>query len=181
MSKVKVATAWLGVCSGCHMSLLDLDEKIIDLLQKIDIVYSPIVDIKEIPPVDLGIITGAITNEDNLEIAKEMREKAKLILVIGDCGVTGGVCSMRNAFGLKETMEYAYNKIPSNANDTLPNHPDIPKLLENVIPVNQAIKVDLHLPGCPPKPEQIAWILGKILEGKIPEEIPSDILRYGRG
>ena len=109
MAKVRVATAWLGGCSGCHMSFLDLDEKLIDLAALIEIVWGPLVDPKEYPKdVDVALIEGAVILEENRELLHEIRKNSKLVLALGDCAITGNVPGMRNQFGRESVLEYAY-------------------------------------------------------------------------
>src|SRR5512133_1893237 len=99
MSKKKLATVWLDGCSGCHMSFLDMDERLIELAGKIELVYSPLVDVKEFPKdVDVTIVEGAVaTNEDEAKI-KKIRRRTKFLLALGDCGITGNVPAMRNGY-----------------------------------------------------------------------------------
>ncbi len=176
--KVKVATAWLCGCAGCHMSFLDLDEKLVDLFKKIDIVYSPVVDIKEIPEVDVAIIEGGICNEENLEILKEMREKAKILVALGDCAVFGGIPAMRNFFDKEEVLQRGYIETESTVNESgeIP-HEEVPELLPKVSGLNNYVKVDVYIPGCPPDPQQIEYALSELLEGRIPV-IPTNIMSY---
>src|ERR1700692_3426288 len=97
MERLRVATVWLGGCSGCHMSFLDLDEFLIELAGKIDLVYSTIIDVKEYPEnVDVCLIEGAVCNEDNLELLHEIRERTKILVAFGDCALTGNVPAIRN-------------------------------------------------------------------------------------
>jgi NAD-reducing hydrogenase small subunit len=178
--KVKVATAWLGGCSGCHMSFVDLDETLIDIAPKIDLVYSPIVDTKEFPKgVDVTLIEGAICNSHNLHLAKQIRERSKFVIAFGDCAVNGNVPAMRNPLpkSVEVVLDRAYME-----NATLQQQiPDgggvLPQLLTKVLPVHEVIKVDFFLPGCPPAAGLIAFVLTELLEGRTPDL--SDKLKYG--
>lgn len=178
MTKPKVATVWLEACAGCHMSFLDIDERIVDLLDKVDIVYSPIVDPKEIPQVDVGVIEGALGNEEELHLAKVMRENCKILIAWGDCAVFGGINCMRNFMSVDEVLKEGYVNTPSTVNPkgVIPGQ-DLPALLPKAIPVDYAVKVDVHVPGCPPDADTILYVFSEILEGRMPK-VPVDMMRY---
>ena len=177
MTKVKVATAWLDCCSGCHMSLLDLDEAIIGLLDAIEITASPITDIKEFPEVDVGIIEGAIGNIHDEEVAKDLRAKCKILMVWGDCACFGGICAMRNLFSKEDVLQRYYHTESTKNNGTIPSSEDLPALLDQVKPVSEVVKVDCYVPGCPPSPKAIHYAVAELLEGRIPV-LPGDIMRF---
>lgn len=175
MAKVKVATAWLDCCSGCHMSLLDLDEAIVDLVRVIEFTASPITDIKEFPPVDVGIIEGAVSNEHDEEVAKDLRANCRILMVLGDCACFGGIASMRNLFSTEEVLDRYYHT-ESTVGDKIPCSEDLPPLTK-VRPVNQVVKVDCYVPGCPPSAKAIHYALAELLEGRIPI-VPAEIMRF---
>jgi NAD-reducing hydrogenase small subunit len=168
-AKVKVATIWLSGCSGCHMSFLDQDERLIDLAQKIQIVFSPIADIKEFPEnVDVTLIEGAIANEEQLAMLKNARSKSKVLISLGDCAVTGNVTALRNAWRHSDQLiiERAY----LNNYDLNPQKPDqVPKLLVKARPLHEAVKVDFYIPGCPPSADLINYVLTELLAGRTPK------------
>jgi NAD-reducing hydrogenase small subunit len=171
MERLKIATTWLGGCSGCHMSFLDLDEWLIDLAARADIVYSPILDVKEFPDgVDIALVEGAIANEDHVEQIKRVRERSKLVVSFGDCAVTGNVTSMRNPLGSAEpVLRRSYVEL-GTINPSLPNEPDIlPPLLDRVRPVHAVVSVDFYLPGCPPPASRIRAVLEALLDGRQPQ------------
>jgi len=105
VNKLRLATVWLGGCSGCHMSFLDLDEWLFELAHRVDLVYSPLADVKEYPDrVDVALVEGAVANEDNLHLIRQVRERTRLVIAFGDCAVTGNVTALRNALGNPETL-----------------------------------------------------------------------------
>lgn len=163
--KIRLATVWLGGCSGCHMSFLDLDEKLIDLADKIELVYSPIADVKEFPAdVDVTLVEGAVANMDNLELAQQIRARSRLVVSFGDCAVTGNVPTLRNKLGVDDLLTAVYHEGPGR-------HPTggetvMPKLLPKVLPLHQVIKVDAFLPGCPPDADRIWAAVSALLAGE---------------
>jgi NAD-reducing hydrogenase small subunit len=182
MERLKVATVWLGGCSGCHMSFLDLDEFLIELAGKIDLVYSPIMDVKEYPKnVDVCLIEGAVCNEDNLEILHQIRARTKVLVAFGDCAVTGNVPAMRNQLGLKNdenVLQRAY--IDSVQDNPLVPQADgiVPALLKRVTPVHEAVYVEYFLPGCPPPADSIKALMVQVLGGQTPK-LEGTQLKFG--
>jgi NAD-reducing hydrogenase small subunit len=177
--KVRLATAWLGGCSGCHMSFLDLDERLIDLQPRVDLVYSPIMDTKEYPEgVDVCLVEGAVANEDNLHLIRIIRARTKCVVSFGDCAVSGNVTAMRNPFGSpKAVLERAYLEGVTIGPQVPSERPVVPRLLEAVLPVHHVVKVDVFLPGCPPPAGLIHFVLVELLEGRTPDL--SGKLKYG--
>jgi NAD-reducing hydrogenase small subunit len=174
--RITVATAWLDGCSGCHMSFLDMDERLVDLAQKIDVVYSPLVDAKELPEqVDVGILEGSISSESDLHHAQEFRKHCKLLISLGDCAVNGNVPAMRNPFKLADVMDRAYRE---NV-DFQPQMPTVgvPVLFQQVRPIHGCVKVDVFVPGCPPHADAIFYVLNELIEGRTPD--PSRVTRFG--
>ena len=171
MAKVKVATDWLDTCSGCHMAFLDIDERIVELLNHVEITSSPITDLKHPPKegVTVGILTGAVSNDHQLEVAELMRERSQILIAMGDCAVFGGICTMRNFFDTEEVLRMGY--IESESTDSegfIPRSPELAKLFDRVMAVNEAVKVDVHIPGCPPPADAIWFALTELLAGRIP-------------
>ena len=161
MRKTRLATVWLDGCSGCHMSLLDIDEAIVPLAGKVDLVYGPLVDAQEFPKaVDVTVVEGAVSSQDDLEKIRLIRSRSKLVVALGDCAVTSNVPAMRNNIPVKKLLESIYTVIPTDG---------VPPLLRHAVPVHAAIKVDLHVPGCPPPAKAIAYVLGELLEGRMPD------------
>ncbi len=156
MDRLRVATVWLGGCSGCHMSFLDLDEFLIELAGKLDLVFSPFLNVKEYPEnVDLCLVEGAVCNQDNLEMIHKVRRRTRIVVSFGDCAVTGNVSAIRNELGpgnAQSVLACAYI-VGAQSNPGVPKEPGIvPPLLERVQPVHEAVYVDYFLPGCPLPP-----------------------------
>ncbi|MFB2876437.1 oxidoreductase [Floridanema aerugineum] len=182
MDKIRFATVWLAGCSGCHMSFLDLDEWLIDLAEKVDVVYSPVgSDIKEYPEnVDVCFVEGAIANEENLELILKVRERTKFLVSFGDCAVTANVPAMRNMIkGTDPVLRRCYLEL-GDITPQLPNFPGIvPELLDKVRPVHEVIKVDMFLPGCPPSAPRIQAALEPLLRGEQPVMEGREMLKFG--
>jgi len=168
MSKKKLATVWLDGCSGCHMSFLDMDERLIELAGKVDLVYSPLVDAKEFPSdVDITLVEGAVSSEEDLHKVRLIRGRTKVLVSLGDCAVTANVPAMRNPFTVESVYDRAYRE-----NATLePQTPTdvIPRLLRYARPVHDVVSVDVYIPGCPPSADVIYYALTELLEGRTPE------------
>ena len=167
--KVKVATAWLGGCSGCHMSFLDLDERLVELVKLVDITASPITDVKEIPKVDVGIIEGAVCNEENEHVLRTMRAQCKVLIALGDCAITGNIPALRNQFQLKDCLVRAYEQTESTKISCIPNDPIVPVLNAKARPLQEVVKVDFSIPGCPPDADTIWYALTELLAGRTPQ------------
>ncbi len=177
--KPRVATAWLGGCSGCHMSFLDLDERLIELADKIELVYSPIADIKDFPKnVDVTLVEGAIANSENEELAHIIRKNSRIIVAFGDCATTGNVTAMRNPIPFDDVLQRSYIDF-AEKNPRIPDeYTTIAQLMKTAKPLHEIIKVDAWLHGCPPTADQIWFVITELLNGKIPE-LPPAYLRYG--
>ena len=167
--KFIVATTSLAGCFGCHMSLLDIDTELLDVLEIVEFNKSPLTDIKEFSKrCDVGLIEGGCANSENVEVLKEFRKKCDILIGFGECAIMGGIPAMRNFVPLKECLEEAYvhgvtSEIGANV---IPNHEDIPKLLNNVYPCNEVVKIDYFIPGCPPNANHIWKVVKSILLGK---------------
>ncbi len=182
MTKIRFATVWLAGCSGCHMSFLDLDEWLIDLAQKVDVVFSPVgSDLKEYPDnVDVCLVEGAIANEENLALALELRQKTKLVISFGDCAVTANVPGMRNMLkGADPVLRRAYLEL-GDVTPQLPHEPGIvPPLLDKVVPLHEVIPVDIFMPGCPPDAQRIRATLEPLLNGEHPLMEGRAMIKFG--
>ncbi|NOX54594.1 MAG: F420-nonreducing hydrogenase [Planctomycetes bacterium] len=169
MAEVSIATATLQSCMGCHISLLDLDEEILDLLAVAEIKCTPLADVKRPPKVDVALVEGAVANQNNEEVLREFREQAKVLVAFGTCACFGGIPGMRNLYHRSEVLNRAYVETESTVDGRWPDGPDIPRLLQNVKPLSDVVKVDFIIPGCPPVPSMIKDVLIALAEGREPE------------
>lgn len=175
--KPTLATVWLDGCSGCHMSFLDIDERLIEIANLVDLVYSPLVDAKRFPDsVDITLVEGSVSTDEDREKIMMIREKTRILVALGDCAVTGNVPAMRNPFGVGATMQRAFIE-NTTVNPLLPDQ-QLPVLQERVCPVHEVVHVDVHVPGCPPPADAIFHILNELLADRTPD--PSKVTRFGK-
>lgn len=166
--KLKVATCSLGGCFGCHMSFLDMDEAIVSVIDHIEFDRSPLTDIKEISQCDIGLVEGGLCNEENVEVVKAFRSHCNILVAVGACAINGGVPSLRNHYSVQECLEESYLHGVGAANQLIPNDPELPALLEKVIPIQEVVTVDWVLPGCPPPAEAFLEIINALIENREP-------------
>lgn len=182
MDKVKLATVWLGGCSGCHMSFLDLDELLFDLADRAEVVYSPVgCDLKNYPEgVDVVLVEGAVANEENLELIHKVRERSKVLVSFGDCAVTANVPGMRNMLkGADPVLKRCYLEL-GDVTPQLPKEEGIvPQLLDRVLPVHEVVPVDIFLPGCPPDADRIWAAVEPMLKGEKPRMEGRSMIKFG--
>jgi NAD-reducing hydrogenase small subunit len=180
VDRLKLATVWLGGCSGCHMSFLDLDLFLIDLTERADIVYTPIMDIKKYPEgVDAVLVEGAIANEEHLAMIHMVRRNTRVLISFGDCAVTGNVTALRNPLGSAELVLRRSYVEQADFQPQIPFEPGIiPMLLDRVTPVHAVVKVDFYLPGCPPPAARIRAVLEQLLAGG-PAHLEGREIKFG--
>lgn len=180
MARLRLATVWLGGCSGCHMSFLDLDEFLFDVAAAVEVVYSPLVDTKEYPPnVDLCLVEGGVANEENLAMVQRVRKNTRALVSFGDCAITGNVTAMRNPLGAPDiVLERAYIQNAAVGPQIPRDHRVLPALLPQVLPVHAVVPVEFFLPGCPPPADRIRSLVADLLAGKTPNPAPAD-LKFG--
>ncbi|HUB78715.1 MAG TPA: hypothetical protein VMB03_07975 [Bryobacteraceae bacterium] len=170
MSKVKLATIWLDGCSGCHMSLLDLDELILAVAQKADLVYGPLVDAQEFPEgVDVTLVEGAVSSQEDLARLRTVRARSRIVVALGDCATSGNVPAMRNVVPVQKILDRVYIK-GADVSPVIPSA-GVPALLPQARPPREFVQIDLHLPGCPPPPKAILAVLAELLEGRAPKPL----------
>jgi NAD-reducing hydrogenase small subunit len=181
MSKPVIATASLAGCFGCHMSILDIDERILQLVDLVEFNKSPIDDIKAFSkPVDIGLIEGGCCNSENVEVLRSFRTNCKILISLGECAIMGGLPAMRNGIPIRECLEEAYFHTPTiDPSDPkiMPNDEDLPIILDKVYPNHEIVPVDYHLPGCPPSADLIWTALVALLEGK-PLDLSYDLIKF---
>lgn len=180
MSKVKIATDWLAGCAGCHMSVLDIDERIVALLEAVEFTSSPVTDLKHPPKegVTVGILEGAICNSHNIDVAKQMRERCQILIAIGDCATFGGLPAQRNLCGTQEALQRAYFDTETVVDGLIPDSPELGKPLDMVTGIGEVVKVDLFIPGCPPSADALFYALSELLAGRVPIVLPPQYFKY---
>jgi NAD-reducing hydrogenase small subunit len=180
MDRLKLATVWLGGCSGCHMSFLDLDEFLIDLAEHADVVYTPLMDVKTYPEgVDVVLVEGAIANAEHLEMIHRVRRNTRVLISFGDCAVTGNVTALRNPLGSAEHVLRRSYVEQTDLQPQIPCEPGIvPVLLDRVAPVHAVVEVDFYLPGCPPPAARIRAVLEQLLAGG-PAHLEGREIKFG--
>ncbi|MFA6922976.1 MAG: hypothetical protein WC223_01865 [Bacteroidales bacterium] len=182
MSKAVVATASLAGCFGCHMSILDIDERILKLIELVEFNKSPVDDIKEFTKMcDVGIIEGGCCNSENIENLKNFRKHCKILISLGECAIMGGLPALRNGIPVKECIVEAYLEGPTvetgNPEKILPNDEELPMILNKVYPCHEIVKIDYFLPGCPPRADLIWNALEALLTGK-EMNIPYEVFKF---
>ncbi|MDD5249917.1 MAG: NADP oxidoreductase [Rhodocyclaceae bacterium] len=166
--KIRIATTSLAGCFGCHMSFLDIDERILPLLDLVEFDRSPLTDIKHCGPCDVGIIEGGVCNAENVHVLREFRKHCKILVAIGACAVNGGLPAQRNHLDLRDILEEVYQTDPGVGHGGIPNDPELPLPLDQVHPIHEVVKIDYFLPGCPPPGDAIWKFLTDLIAGRTP-------------
>jgi len=181
MSKPVIATTSLAGCFGCHMSLLDIDERILTLIELVEFHKSPVNDIKTFTKqCDIGLIEGGCCNSENVHVLRDFRKHCDILVSVGECAIMGGLPAMRNGIPIKECLREAYLTGPSTTANTghiIPNDPELPHLLDMVYPCQEIVKIDYYLPGCPPRADLIWETLVSLIKGK-PAELPYEVIKF---
>lgn len=166
--KPRLATVWLGGCSGCHMSFLDLDERLIELAGRVEFCATPLTDHKDFPEADITLVEGAVANEEHLAYIRKIRERTKILVSLGDCAVTGNVTALRNMYGVEDVLNRAYRETAAVVVGVPGGNGIVPRLLARVRPLHEVVKVDYFIPGCPPSADVIHSYLMALLEDRQP-------------
>ncbi len=167
-NKPRLATVWLGGCSGCHMSFFDLDERLIELAGRVQFCATPLTDYKEFLEADITLVEGAVANEEHLEQIRNIRERTKILVSLGDCAVTGNVTALRNMYGVDEVLNRAYRETAAVVIGIPSGNSVVPRLLARVRPVHEVVDVDYFIPGCPPSADVIYDCIVALLDGRRP-------------
>lgn len=178
MAKLRVATTSLAGCFGCHMSLLDIDERFLQLVELVEFNRSPLTDIKHCDPCDIGLIEGGVCNAENVHVLREFRKNCKVLVALGACAVNGGLPAQRNHLDLHTILEEVYHTAPGlAAGSQIPDDPELPLLLNKVHPIHEVVKIDYFLPGCPPSGDAIWKFLTDLIAGRTPH-LGHELMHY---
>lgn len=175
--KIIVATTSLAGCFGCHMSFLDIDERLLELVDVVEFNRSPITDIKRCTDCDIGLIEGGVCNAENVHVLREFRNHCKTLVAVGACAINGGLPALRNFIPVQECLQEAYLDGIGVENPHIPNDPELPLLLDKVHPIHEVVKVDYFLPGCPPSADVLWKFLTDLLAGQEPS-LPYELVHY---
>ncbi|KJV06192.1 NADP oxidoreductase [Methylocucumis oryzae] len=169
-NKIKVATTSLAGCFGCHMSFLDIDERLVTLVEHVQFDRSPLTDIEHCSSdCDIGLIEGGVCNSENVHTLREFRKQCKILVAVGACAINGGLPAMRNFIPLEECLAEAYLHGIGVENAHVPNDEELPLLLDKVRPIHEVVKIDYFLPGCPPSADVFWKFLTDLLAGSQPK------------
>ena len=167
--KLRVATCSLAGCFGCHMSFLDLDERLLELARHVQLDRSPINDLKTIGPCDVGLVEGGLCNAENVHVLRAFRAHCRLLVAVGACAITGGVPAMRNSVPLEDCLREAYGRAPGGG---VPNDRELPLPFDRVHPVHEVVRIDHFLPGCPPSADTFWQFFTDLIAGRTPRPDP---------
>jgi NAD-reducing hydrogenase small subunit len=176
--KLRLATTSLAGCFGCHMSLLDIDERLFELIELVEFDRSPLTDIKHCGPCDIGLIEGGVCNAENVHVLHEFRQNCKILVAVGACAINGGLPAQRNQLDLRDILEEVYHtSLGLTPDSDIPNDPELPLPLNKVHPIHEVVKIDYFLPGCPPSADAIWKFLTDLIAGRTPK-LGHDLLHY---
>ncbi|MFN3985427.1 MAG: NADP oxidoreductase [Rhodocyclaceae bacterium] len=174
---VRIATTSLAGCFGCHMSFLDIDERFLELAQRVVFDRSPLTDLKHCGPCDIGLIEGGVCNAENVHVLREFRRNCKTLVAVGACAINGGLPAQRNHLDLEACLREVYQFREGLCDPGVPNDPELPLLLDKVHPIHEVVRVDYFIPGCPPSGDAIWKFLGDLIAGRTPRLGP-DMLHF---
>ncbi|AKU12871.1 nickel-dependent hydrogenase small subunit/hydrogen dehydrogenase, delta subunit [Azoarcus sp. CIB] len=177
MPRVRVATTSLAGCFGCHMSFLDMDERLLELAKIVEFDRSPLTDIKHCGPCDIGLIEGGVCNAENVHVLREFRRNCKTLVAIGACAINGGLPAQRNHLDLGDCLQQVYVGRDGIEEGGVPDDPELPLLLDRVHPIHEVVRVDYFIPGCPPSGEAIWKFLTDLIGGRTPR-LAHPLLRF---
>ena len=176
--KLKLATVSLAGCFGCHMSLLDIDERLLQLLELVEFDRSPLTDIKRIGRCDIGLIEGGLCNAENVEVLRDFRAHCKTLVAVGACAINGGLPAQRNQRDVGQMLRDVYSRqTGGSSGNRIPNDPELPLPLNHVHPIHEVVHVDYFLPGCPPSGDAFWAFLTALLDGRTPQ-LGHGLMRY---
>ncbi|MCF0225844.1 MAG: F420-nonreducing hydrogenase [Methanobrevibacter sp.] len=168
--KINIGTMWLGGCSGCHLSIADFHESLLDVLELAEFRFSPVLmDTKydEVPELDVLIVEGGIRNDENRELAEMLKEKANMVISYGTCACYGGIPGLGNLWTVEELEQEAYVNSVSTINpEGIIPHEEVPHLESRVRPLDSVMDIDLMIPGCPPRSDVVAQAILALLNGE---------------
>ena len=175
--KIRIASCSLAGCFGCHMSMLDIDELVVEVVHHLEYCRGPLNDVRELRDVDVGVVEGALCNEDNVKVLEQFRANCDLLVAVGACAINGGLPAMRNHFGLTACLKEAYLDAEGVVNPEIPRDAELPRLLNRVRPIQEVVKVDYFLPGCPPPAAAFTELFTALMEGREPA-FDEDMVRF---
>ncbi|BAL25340.1 nickel-dependent hydrogenase small subunit/hydrogen dehydrogenase delta subunit [Azoarcus sp. KH32C] len=177
LPKLRVATTSLAGCFGCHMSFLDIDEHLFELVQIVEFDRSPLTDIKHCGPCDIGLIEGGVCNAENVHVLREFRANCKTLIAVGACAINGGLPAQRNHLDLGDCLQQVYVGRDGIEGGRVPDDPELPLLLDKVHPIHEIVRVDYFIPGCPPSGPVIWKFLTDLIGGRTPR-LSHPLLRF---
>ena len=175
--KLKMATVSLAGCFGCHMSFLDIDERLLKLLELVEFDRSPLTDIKSIGRCDIGLIEGGLCNAENVHVLREFRANCKTLVAVGACAINGGLPAQRNQLDIGKILRDVYCTPSGSGSNHIPNDPELPLPLNQVHPIHEVVHVDYFLPGCPPSADAIWTFMNDLIAGRTPH-LGHGLMRY---
>ncbi|HAZ61744.1 MAG TPA: NADP oxidoreductase [Gammaproteobacteria bacterium] len=176
--KLRLATTSLAGCFGCHMSFLDIDERLLTLIERVDFDRSPFTDFKQIGHCDIGLVEGGLCSVENVQVLREFRAHCRTLVAVGACAINGGLPAQRNHLDLGQILAEVYRDRPGLApGSAVPSDPELPLLLNRVHPIHEVVQVDYFLPGCPPSADAIWSFLNDLMDGRTPH-LGHGLIRY---